>query len=960
MKKRLIKIWGIGLVAVMLITLLASAVPVSAGTLSFTKQTDVPGTTDKVLQPGTNILDLAVSTDGSTIYAAAPWVTTATLGHDSGGDAAATWSATQKHSGYTSAYLQQVVTDGSPSVYVDITPPTGITFADFEADITGAGDEWSWWNYTEHTGTVNSAQMELKFTDPAGSDFVDINFMQHNVAATDAWAKVQLVAATVAFMNYSPDVGDNSAALEDFATILTNLDDAADDFVLTRVRVELYEAQDKTAYIDDVTIDGKTYDLEGPAGEVAAGEASSGRIYKSTDAGATWTALTAPSGAAHVQMVAVAPDDPDVVAIIADGHEVYVSTNGGSTWSSLGTVTGGDGAVDVLNDIAVAPLSASTRYIAVAGTDDGPGPAVFYFNLGASAPVWKDATSADFTTPPTLGTDVDFVALAFSPNFASDMVLTAVSESGSTTEGDPSIEFHIISFNHRAWNSDAGFPETYPVTLESVLTEGTAVTCQAAEISLDPEYLGGDDSTRIAMIGLAIDKTGDAGGIYRLKDATVEELKKNQGIKSIAWDGTDLVAGSYNSNDVYRCADALATSPTVSGSRGYKEIGVDDGADDQVIVRWAGNNVVGAKSGAASAFGISTDNGKTWNSPSLIDSELTTMMDVWVSPDGSVTYLLARDGDEISLYRKASAWQKVFCLANAQTDWIVRAADSDPDVVYLADRGATTMYYSTDGGVGKWTLRSSRYAVQDLAVQDEDVAYVARSSSNKVSKTTNGGFTWADEKSTRLYSGNIHTINLISDDNLLVGGDAGYVAYSSDGASSWERISKRLSGESATQVTATGLADGDFIFAGTDANDAIERWEIGTSTTWKDMAAPDEEGDYGTYGLVLNNDVLYAITSDGDTNSELQRTLELSTATPSDTKWAEVPGDGDFSRAPSALRASGSTVLWVINTAATPNELWALTDTVATGTAVEISPSAGPSRQRVTLATRYRLVSMKQ
>jgi len=175
----------------------------------------------------------------------------------------------------------------------------------------------------------------------------------------------------------------------------------------------------------------------------------------------------------------------------------------------------------------------------VAGTDVA-GPAVFYFNLGASAPVWKDATSADFTTPPTLGTDVDFVALAFSPNFASDMVLTAVSES----ESEKVIKFHIISFNHKAWNSDAGFPETYPVTLESADT----LTCQAAEISLDPEYLGGDDSTRIAMVGLAItkvvDSVTDAGGIYRLKDATVKELKENQGIKSIAWDGTDLVAGS--------------------------------------------------------------------------------------------------------------------------------------------------------------------------------------------------------------------------------------------------------------------------------------------------------------------------------------------------------------------------------------------------------------------------------
>jgi len=92
MKKRLTRIWGISLVVVMLITLLASAAPVSAGTLAFSKQTAVPSTTDKILQVNTNIADIAVN--GDRIYAATnsdiEMVTaTVTTTFVDGGDAAA-------------------------------------------------------------------------------------------------------------------------------------------------------------------------------------------------------------------------------------------------------------------------------------------------------------------------------------------------------------------------------------------------------------------------------------------------------------------------------------------------------------------------------------------------------------------------------------------------------------------------------------------------------------------------------------------------------------------------------------------------------------------------------------------------------------------------------------------------------------------------------------------------------
>jgi len=713
---------------------------------------------------------------------------------------------------------------------------------------------------------------------------------------------------------------------------------------------------------DKVVQDGTTlYDMAVSAdGQTIYVAAFDNGIYKSVNGGDSWSAVSIPAAVTgNITMVAMAPDDSDIVVFIGNttglttNLTAYVSTNGGSTFNSLSTIQDtSDNASSQIYDVAISPLSAGVRYIAAAGVNDtaASGAAIYYFNLGATTPVWKDAVT-DFTSGLTVTGIESFRSVAFSPNFPSDQVMVGVSEDTSTTAG--AVHFHIASFNQQKW--DASVFTGYPVSLTVTGESANVSAVSAADISLDPEYLAGDDSTRIAMVGVAVTRAGTAeGGLYRLKDTTVKELKADTAINSVAWDGADLAAGAYADNNVYRCADALASSPTVSTSRSYKEIGVDDpDNNDQVIVRWgASGTLLGVKQYLSSAFSRSTDNGKVWNDIALVDTTLSTMDDLWVSPDGSVTYLLSTDtssDNTTSLWKKASAWQRIFSINvedTAPAGYIVRAAAGNPDVVYIADNGngATAMYYTTDGGTEKWVVRASRYDIVDMAVQDADIAYVANYDNDEVSKTTNGGFTWDADVDSKSAGGTCATLTLLADDELLLGTTTGYVSYSSDGNGSWTKITPVLNVAGNTQVTASGLATGDYIYAASSGNTTrVERWQIGqTGTTWKNLAAPVSE-NYTCTGLIFSDGALFALTAETVANdSALLRTLDPTSATPAASKWVTVASAAeDFSRTPSALRLStGSTTLWALDTVTTG--LWSMVDTLATGLEIElVSPVAG-------------------
>jgi photosystem II stability/assembly factor-like uncharacterized protein len=108
--------------------------------------------------------------------------------------------------------------------------------------------------------------------------------------------------------------------------------------------------------------------------------ATGGGLWKTTDGGATWRAVT--DGHIHsssVGAVAVAPSNPDVVYIgtgeadirgnIIQGDGAYKTTDGGKTWSHIGL-----GETQVIAKIRVHPTNPDVVYVAAFGHHAAPNP----------------------------------------------------------------------------------------------------------------------------------------------------------------------------------------------------------------------------------------------------------------------------------------------------------------------------------------------------------------------------------------------------------------------------------------------------------------------------------------------------------------------------------------------------------------------------------------------------------
>lgn len=919
----------------LLASFLVAAVPASAGTLSWTPFSPVPSSTGNVLAEG-DILDIAVAADGETIYAAT--ISSAiTANLEQQGSNTATWSTTQAHSGSTSVELDY---DGSAAdmAYVEFTPPTGITLAEFVADI----DDYGFYYFKTVAGGCGP-EGEFRFTD-GGSGWVRVTVEAAlydyitDALTINAWNEITF--SDTEMCQYFGDGSDGVSLTGDdnfvpsalIALIVADSNIDADtvasvgawEMDLATVSLGWCVGEAQIGYIDDVTIAGTTYNLEGTSGSSADGEAFGGHIYKSTNAGETWSSLTNPA-CSSVSLIAVAPDDADIVVVAGDNNKVYITINGGTTWGDL-AFTG----ADVINDIAISAESAGIHYIAVAGKNDTTGAKVFTYNAGGTPATWRDASVDCDGFWAKVDTDSTATAVAYSPNFPSDLVMLVVTEGTDATKDYVKLE--IFSENLDKWNAATGTFDGYPVT---IVDETGTTGLISGSITLDPGYLGSDDAMRLAFIGLTITDTSKYNGIYRADDTTAKALKTGSAVQihSVAYNGLTLVAGRFDSNICYYSTNPTATTPTVDPTRSLKRPGINkDNVNEMTVVAWAGDDVVAGTSGEESAFAVSTNDGKSFSDISLIDTDLANLSDVAVSPDGSKVYLATDDGGDFSLWLKASSWKRVLAVPEKDT-FIVRFAPDDPDVIYVADKGDTTIYYSADGGMERWQMRISKYGVADLAIEsDGDVAYVL-TSAGKVSKSTTSGFTWGTEKSTKLTGGNM--VASIGKDALIVGSTNGYVSYSTDGNSSWTKIGKAAGGDNIV-VTASSLADEGYIYVGThETEDSyLYRWQIGVSSKWTkmttDMTPTDAKGgipaNYQVFGIALQGDILYANTASGtDGKSMTFRTLNP-TGDPT-VYWSTRESTALFDVGPQALKVGGgNNKLWAINSEGP--SLYSFTDTL--------------------------------
>lgn len=651
-------------------------------------------------------------------------------------------------------------------------------------------------------------------------------------------------------------------------------------------------------------------------------------IYRSSNTGESWTGITVYDGSVALAptLIAVAQDDENYIAVAGNSTLVWISDDAGANWDSLLSVS-----VTAITDIAISVAKSGNHYVSVTGDAE-----VWYYKIGTIGASWVDASAkTGFAT----GQDVAG-AVAFSPNFASDEVMVAVTAS-TGANATAAIEFQIFSFDQSKWNSGAGFTG-YPVEIVGHTLDAVVNGLDSASIALSPDYLGSDDSMRLAFVGITTtsgDTADDADGIFRVDDDSVDALKEDKNIHSVDYDGTNLVAGRYASTVVYRSADPLASSPSVSGSASLKS----PGGTGLGVVAFAGANVVAVTSGDESAFAVSENDGKTFNDISLIDTTLDTLSDVAVSADGSNVYLATANetgaGTDISLWRYASRWERVLSVNDnaGYDDFFVRTAPDDMDVVYVADSGGTQIYYSTNAGQDKWHTRICTYTIEDLAVETDGSTVYAASSLGYVSKSTNSGFTWATKKSSKL-TGGISMLISLGEDLLLAGSEDGKAAYSKDGNSSWSKLSDGMT-SGAVQVAADGLDEGDLIVAGVaTVSDHLYRWDWDDGE-WDEIA--DVDSSFGTYGIALQGGVLYSVSAN-TTDSKLARSLNPTADAPS---YNTVDSAAEtFKAAPSALRVSVSgttTKLWAVDTTSGDMDLFSYKDTLAVTAPTLLSPREG-------------------
>ncbi|MEE9365739.1 MAG: WD40 repeat domain-containing protein, partial [Dehalococcoidales bacterium] len=638
-------------------------------------------------------------------------------------------------------------------------------------------------------------------------------------------------------------------------------------------------------------------------------------VFRSGDAGTNWVA----QGVSIVaDLVAAAPDNADVAVVARKTvPSAYLTTDGGATWRSLGMIqaSGGSSAREIY-DIAISEASNGAHYLAVAGEEVGGVGNVWYCVIEAEKPEWKETGSL-----PGFAMTRTIRALAFSPNFPEDNVLVTVGE----TEGKRA-NLQVFSFSSQAWNTQTGL-SGYPVDVLEYDATGQVVS---ASIALSPDYLAGEESSRIAFVGLAVSGDEAAGGVYRIGDTTSKPLLTGIDIHGIAFNGRVLVAAAYDGNTVYRSTNPLTEVPTLRPNLSMK----GPGGEGRVIVVWAGDVVVAGTSGDESAVAVSRNNGLAFNDVSLIDTTLSNLSDVAVAEDGEVIYLVSDDGNDLSLWRRTSSWQRVLSQQDT-ADYIIRLAPGDFKAVYLAEKDGYNIYHSSHGGDREWSMGTSLLAVQDLVVESADTAYVLNAEGH-VSKTLSSGLAWSANVSTKLDDGTGHMVVSGGVDILFAGSTNGYVAYSGDGGASWQKISRRIqSGADRVQVVPDkDYASNKMIYAASDGGgQSVMRWQVGTSTIWADIFRGNLGGR--VYGLAAEDNALYVLEySPGAKQSTLWQCLSPTTATRSSASWearatSTTTDVADpsvvFDASPQALKLSSGGRLWALKTNGT-NRLYRIND----------------------------------
>ncbi len=367
-----------------------------------------------------------------------------------------------------------------------------------------------------------------------------------------------------------------------------------------------------------------------------------------------------------------------------------------------------------------------------------------------------------------------------------------------------------------------------------------------------------------------------------------------------------------------------------------------------------------ATGGTESGFSVTYDAGLTWNQTSLINTQLSNIIDVIPSPDFALdnTLFILTFGVEYSLWRSTDAgvrWERIFTGALPDADGLdmVRISPQfgSSGVIYLTgtSKGNPVIWKSTDRGqsfgspVSCYDTRTLSYFTPIQCVVTGDNSLILGCSDGTRSviyRTVNSGLAFSPK--TVVGNGVLHSLavspNYATDQTILAGNRAGWVYYSDDGGNSFVT----LPGD-ATAAPLSGYVsaafDPDFsrnhtVYTASDtAGKGIWRFVIGESTGWESIDGTLPSGGIISSLGVSTAGILYA--ANNKAGGGVERCLNPAFSSPD---FETVTRGLDATVRLSNLKISGDN-LWVIDKA--NNRLLTFFDT--TGSRVVLTAPADES-----------------
>ncbi|MBS1855620.1 MAG: hypothetical protein JST11_09670, partial [Acidobacteria bacterium] len=341
---------------------------------------------------------------------------------------------------------------------------------------------------------------------------------------------------------------------------------------------------------------GRVAAVAGVPGDAATFYTSSvgGGVWKTTNAGTTWSPIFDSQPVASIGAIAIAPSDSNVLYVgtgesdirsqIGFGDGVYKSTDAGRTWRNIGLKD-----TRQISTIRVDPRDPNLVYVAALGHVYGPNPDRGVYRSRDGGGTWQKVLDR--------GPETGAADLALDP-------------------GDPRTLYATVWNAHRPPWSQYG-PIEGPGSGLFKSTDGGDHWTQVAGHGL-PESQWGRSGVAVAPGGrrvyLVVDAPGGEGGMYRSDDAgaTWSHSSADARIYSRNWYFSGVTVDPKNPDLVYVPNVALYRS--TDGGRNFTVLKGAPGGDDYRIL-WIDpaeprRMILGSDQGT----NISVDRGASWSS----------------------------------------------------------------------------------------------------------------------------------------------------------------------------------------------------------------------------------------------------------------------------------------------------------------------------------------------------------